>query len=191
MHLGRRNYRRSQTMLFNRRDWFQNYASHCQNIPEGSKKDFRHIKRYWRSCLQFGVSSDIQALHKSWVQKNPSSRAWQHIGEKKSSDLLKVRILTGCDVRSKIGRKVSTVSKPESYLGDFGIEPLWDSKFIFAKRYLVRVISPKSNCKKFDDLRYEMYKTKYKALNELPPTSNKICDHYFLYSCSFLFNTCK
>ena len=58
------------------------------------------------------------------MQEHPSSGTWQHIGGKKSSDLLKVRILTGCDVRSKIGRKVSTVSKPESYLGDFGIEPL-------------------------------------------------------------------
>ena len=34
-------------------------------------------------------------------------------------------ILTGCDVTSKVGTKVSAVaSKPENYLEDFGIEPL-------------------------------------------------------------------
>ena len=85
--------------------------------------------------------------------------------------MLKVYILTGCDVTSKIGTKVSAVaSKPEKYLDNFGIEPLRDSGLVCTEKYLVRVITPKSSCETFDDLRYEIYKTKEKAVNELPPS---------------------
>ena len=73
--------------------------------------------------------------------------------------------------------KSAVASKPESYLDDFGIEPLSDSSFLCVKKYLVRPISPKSNCETFDDLRYETCKTKQKALNELPPTSGTIRGH--------------
>ena len=85
--------------------------------------------------------------------------------------MLKVYILIELDVTSKIGTKVSAVaSKPENYLDDFGIEHLRDSGLVCAEKYLVKVITPKSNCETFDDLRYKIYKTKEKALNELPPT---------------------
>ena len=67
---------------------------------------------------------------------------------------LKAQILAECDATSNIGNKTLAVaSKPESYIDDFGIEPLGDSSFVCAKKYLVRVISSKSNCKKLDDLR--------------------------------------
>ena len=96
----------------------------------------------------------------------------------KSVSWKKNYILTGCDVTSKIGTKVSAVaSKPENYLEDFGIESLQDSSSVCAEKYLVRVISPKSNCETFDHLRYEIYKRKEKALNELPPTSSTIRGH--------------
>ena len=93
--------------------------------------------------------------------------------------MLKAYILTGCDVTSKIGTKVSAVaSKPENYLDDFGIKTLQDSSLAFVEKYLVRVISLKSNCETFDDLKYEIYKTKEKALNELPPTLSTIRGHF-------------
>ena len=77
-------------------------------------------------------------------------------------------------------------SNPASYLEDFSIKPLRDSSFVYLKNYLVRVINLKSNCKTFDDLRYKMFKTKKKTLNELPPTSSIIHrhllrSHYFVY----------
>ena len=61
-------------------------------------------------------------------------------------------------------------SEPESYLEDFDIESLRDSSFVCAKKYIVRVISSKSNCKTFDTLRYEMFTAKEKTLNVLSPT---------------------
>ena len=67
---------------------------------------------------------------------------------------LKAQILAECDATSKIGNKTSAVaSKPESYIDDFGIELLRDSNFVCAEKYLVRVISSKSKCKRLDDLR--------------------------------------
>ena len=111
--------------------------------------------------------------------------------------MLKAYILTGCDVTSKIDTKVSAVaSKPENYLDDFGIETLQDSSLAFVEKYLVRVINLKSNCETFDDLKYEIYKTKEKALNELPPTSSTIRGHflrrhYFVYLCSNLLDSCS
>ena len=76
---------------------------------------------------------------------------------------------------SNIGTRESAVAlKPESYLNNFGIEPLRDSSFLCPAKYLVRVISPKSNCETFDGLRCETYKTKQKALKKPPPTSGTI-----------------
>ena len=99
-----------------------------------------------------------------------------------------------CNVTSKIDAKVSAVtSKPENYLDDFGIEPLQDSNLVCAEKYLVRVISPKSNCKAFDNPRYDIYKTKGKALNELPTTSSTITHHYapLAPSCLNLLDSCS
>ena len=57
-------------------------------------------------------------------------------------------------------------------------------------------MSPKSNCKTFNNLRYERYKKKDKSLKELPPTSGIIrghflMSHYFVYLCSNLFDSCS
>ena len=65
---------------------------------------------------------------------------------------------------------------------------------VCAKKYLARAISLKTNCETFNDLRYEIYMTKEKALNELPPTSGTICgylmrSHYFVYLCSNLLDS--
>ena len=109
----------------------------------------------------------------------PIQKLGQQLGGEKCLALLKALVLIRFGITSKIGSKVSAVSsKPdsqlcESYLNDFGI----DFSFIFAKKQLMRVISPKSNCKTFDNLRFEMYKMKEKALNELPPLSSTIHEH--------------
>ena len=121
----------------------------------------------------------------------------QQLGWEKCSALLKAHILTGCDATSKIGTKAPAVfSKRESYHDDFGIKPLRDSSFVCAKKYLVRVIRPKSNCKTFEDLRNEMCKAKEKALNGLPSTSSTfrghlLRSHYFVYLCSNLLDSCS
>ena len=67
------------------------------------------------------------------------------------------------------------------------VEPLRGSRFVCAEKYLVRVISPISNCETFDNLRFEMYKTKQKAV---------ICGHllrsyYFVCLCWNLLDSCS
>ena len=119
------------------------------------------------------------------------------MGGEKCSALMKVYILTGYDVTSLIGTEVSAAaSKPENYLNNFGIEPLRDFNFVCAERYLLRVINLKSNCETFNDLRYQIYKTKEKAQNELPPTSSTISghllkSHYIMYLFSNLLDSCS
>ena len=144
------------------------------------------IQELW---VKFGIKDGRRNI--------PIHKLGQQLGGEKCSALLKAYILTGCDVTNKIGTKVSAVaSKPENNLHDFGIEPLRDSSFVCAEKYLRRVISPKSNCETFDDLRYENYKTKEKAQNELAPKSSTIRghllrSHYFVYLCSNLLNSCS
>ena len=87
----------------------------------------------------------------------------------------------------------AVTSKPENYLDNFGIEPLQDPNLVCAEKYLMRVISPKSNCKAFKNPRYEIYKTKEKTPNELPTTSSIIMHHYvpLAPSCSNLLDSCS
>ena len=50
--------------------------------------------------------------------------------------MLKAYIVTGCDETRKLGTKASAVdSKAESYLEDFDIESMRDSRFVSAKTY--------------------------------------------------------
>ena len=107
----------------------------------------------------------------------PIQKLGQQLGGENCFALLKALVLIRFGITSKIGSKASAVSsKPESqlsetYLNNFGI----DFSFVSAKKQLVRVISPKSNCKTFDNLRLEMYKMQ--ALNELPPLSSTVHEH--------------
>ena len=99
--------------------------------------------------------------------------------------------------KDKIGTKASAMtSKSECYLEDFGIELLRDSRFVCAKMCLVWVISFKSNCKTFSNLMHEMFKTKEKTPNELPPTSSTIHghllqSHYLVYLSSNILDSCR
>ena len=164
----------------------------------GNKKGSCRVKRnrwchhlaYHQIFCELGIQELWGKFGIKYGRRNiPIHKLGQQLGGEKCSALLKAYILTGCDVTSKIGTKASAfASKPENYVDDFGIEPLQDSSFVCAEKYLVRVISPKSDCETFDDLRYEIYKTKEKALNELPLKSSTIRghllrNHYFVYLC--------
>ena len=63
------------------------------------------------------------------------------------------KLILWLDVMKQETKASLFASEPESYLEDFGIESLKDSSFVCAKKYIMRVISSKSNCKTFDTLK--------------------------------------
>ena len=99
--------------------------------------------------------------------------------------LLKVHILTGCDVASKIGTKSAALkSDPHMYLKNFGENELLESYLVHAELYLIKVLQ--SNSTTFDELRYELYRKKKKILYDLPPTSRSLQGH--LQRCYYVIN---
>ena len=106
-----------------------------------------------------------------------------------SSIILKTHVPTGCDATSKTGTKSSAIkNNPERFLEDFRIKEPSDAAFKSAEHYLVNVIQPSSNCRTFDELRYEMYRIQEKGLSELSPTSyslhrHLLRSHYFVTFC--------
>ena len=108
------------------------------------------------------------------------------LGPRVCSVIIKAHILTGCDITSKIGTKVAALKcKPEKYLMTFG--DIDDNlSYRNVEQYLVKVMYSSSNCTTFDELLYEIYTSKKKSINELPPTSESIQSH--LDRCHFLIN---
>ena len=93
------------------------------------------------------------------------------LGTKKSRVLLKLHILTECDVTNKTGSKTAAFKAcTEKYLDDLG-EKFHDYHFQMAEKYLVKVIEPNIAAKSFDDLRYMTYTTRKTLFSELSPTS--------------------
>ena len=79
--------------------------------------------------------------------------------------LLKVHILTGCDVTSKIGTNSAALKyDPHMYLKNFGENELLQSSFADAELYLIKVLQRNSTSTTFDELRYELYGKKIKTL---------------------------
>ena len=75
---------------------------------------------------------------------------------------MKVHILTGCDVTSKIGTKSAALkSEPHVYLKNFGENELLES-FTDAELYHIKVLHSNSTSATFDELRYELYRKKKK-----------------------------
>ena len=75
---------------------------------------------------------------------------------------MKVHILTGCDVTSKIGTKSAALkSEPHVYLKNFGENELLES-FTDAELYHLKVLQSKSTSATFAELRYELYRKKKK-----------------------------
>ena len=93
--------------------------------------------------------------------------------------LLKVHILTGCDVTSKIGTNSAALkSDPHMYLKNFGENELLQSSFADAELYLIKVLQRNSTNTTFDELRYELYRKKIKTLYDLPPISRSLQGHF-------------
>ena len=93
--------------------------------------------------------------------------------------LLKVHILTGCDVTSKIGTNSAALKyDPHMYLKNFGENELLQSSFADAELYLIKVLQRNSTSTTFDELRYELYGKKIKTLYDLPPISRSLQRHF-------------
>jgi hypothetical protein len=104
--------------------------------------------------------------------------------------LLIVHKLIGCDVTSKIDTKQAALKCHVSQLVDFESTDLPDpSTFRLAEGYLCSVLSPKDNCKTFDELRYILYTKKKKTISSLLPTSRILHGH--LLRCHYIVRTCQ
>ena len=96
-----------------------------------------------------------------------------------SKVLIKVHILTGEDVMSKVGTKHAAYSMdPLRHLINFGENSSLSSEEITqAEEYLVRVhagVRSKPMSKTFDGLILEAYANVNKGIIDLPPTSHSI-----------------
>ena len=90
---------------------------------------------------------------------------------------------------SRVGTKAAALkAKPESYLQHFGEEPLSEATIRLTEKYLVKVVDLKSGSETFDELRYKIYTTKGKSINNLPPTSSSLKGH--LLRCHYFANMC-
>ena len=101
------------------------------------------------------------------------------LGETKSKLIMKIHIVSGCDVTSKIGTESAALKKnPDEYLqlfGEKGVDN--DLAFKNAEKYLLELLRTGSKCSTFDELRYHFCTMKVKSLNELPPNSLQIQGH--------------
>ena len=113
------------------------------------------------------------------------------LGQEMCRILFIVHMLTGCEVTSKIGTKQVALKCQFSQLVDFGSTDLPDpSTFRLAEGYLCSVLSPKDNCKTFDDLGYILHTKEEKTpISSLPPTSRMLHGH--LLPCHYIVRTCR
>ena len=80
------------------------------------------------------------------------------LGEVKAKLVLKLHILSGCDVTSKVGTKLAVMRRDgEAELQTFGETSETDEDFDNAERFLVKLIKAGSNCTTFNELRSTMY----------------------------------
>ena len=124
-------------------------------------------------CLTFENKCPVNGCKEIWVrfgvgEKNmgiPIHVLANKLGDQLSSlIILKTHLVTGCDEASKIRTKPSTMkNNPEIFLEDFGIGEPSDVAFKSAEYYFVNVIQSSSNCRTFEELRYEMYRTQKKV----------------------------
>ena len=102
-----------------------------------------------------------------------------NIGHEMRSVILRLHVLTGCKVTSKIGTKYGALNaKPIDYLKTFGqSENLCHEEAEKAESYLVKVLHHSSACTTMNELRIESYLDKSLSLIELQPTSSSIFGH--------------
>ena len=127
-------------------------------------KVFQSINEIW---IYYGTGEKARYI--------PIHRLNSVIDEATASSLLVSHILTGCDVRSKIGTKASAYKYTSNKLLVFAAtEVLTNEAIKVAEKYLVQVVDHCDDCKTFDELRYKYYMKKNKSIIELPATSRTI-----------------
>ena len=126
------------------------------------------INELW---LKFGTGSYTRMLPMHIMHSN--------VGHEMCSVILRLHVLTGCDVTSKIGTKYGALNtKPIDYLKTFGqSKNLCHEEAEKAESYLVKVLRPSSACTTMNELRLEPYLDKSSSLTELPPRSSSIFGH--------------
>ena len=128
----------------------------------------KRINALW---LKFGTGSYTPMLPMYIMHGN--------IGHEMRSVILRLHVLTGRKVTSKIGTKYGALNaKPIDYLKKFGqSENLCHEEAEKAEWYLVKVLRPSSACTTMNELRIESYIDKNSFLIQLPPTSPSIFVH--------------
>ena len=121
-----------------------------------------------------------------------------NIGHDIRSVILRLHMLTGCKVTSKIGTKYGALNaKLIDYLKTFGqSENLCHEEAEKAESYLIKVLRPSSACTTMNELRIESYIDKNSFLIQLPPTSPSIFvhilpSHFVILQYLNLLNTTK
>ena len=129
---------------------------------------YKGLNELW---LKFGTGSYTRIL--------PMHIMHSSIGHEMCSVILRLHVLTGCNVTSKIGTKYGALNaKPIDYLKTFGqIKNLCHEKAEKAESYLVKFLRRSSACTTMNELCIESYLDKSLFLIELPPTSSSIFGH--------------
>ena len=82
----------------------------------------------------------------------------ERFGKKKSFSFLKAHILTGWDMRIRLGTKAAALkAKPELCLDHFEEEPPSERALYQVEKYLLKVLGLKSTCDSFDKFWYKAY----------------------------------
>ena len=128
----------------------------------------KEINELW---LKFGTGSYTRML--------PMHIMYSNIGREMCSVILRLHMLTGCDVTSKIGNKYEALNaKSIDYLKTLGqSKNLCHEEAEKAESYLVKVLHHSSACTTMNELRIESYLDKSLSLIELQPTSSSIFGH--------------
>ena len=108
------------------------------------------------------------------------------IGVPKCKVIYKAHILTGSDSTSKIGSKKSAINaNPELYLQRFGEENKLSVEAAEpAEQYLIKVEQPKLTCVTFNELRFDIYRSRKTPCVKLLPSNHSLQGH--LRRCFFI-----
>ena len=135
---------------------------------------------YFLSCgdneiwLHYGIEDNERML--------PIHEISTTMGPAQSKVMIKAHILTGEDIKSKVGTKhAAKVFDPARYLTNFGETPnLSEEDIRLAKEYLVKVkagVKSKPLATTFDGLRHEKSIGGTTGINDLPSTRHTIHAH--------------
>ena len=105
----------------------------------------------------------------------------EQLGPQSSSDLIKIHILTGNDLISKLGTKHSAFKQltesPPELSGFAESDELPDEDVRNIESILCRVWAPSSGSTTFNSLRYQFYRKSNSCVQNLPPTSDVVRGH--------------